>query len=89
MSEKDSARIFSQEQRRILWNTTGIPRCSVCHKLLSWHDFTIDHKTAHSIGGATRLDNAELMCRKDNSGKGNKLRIPRSAKFRRVLANQQ
>lgn len=87
--KKDSARIFSQEQRRILWNTTGVPRCGICNKLLSWHDFTIDHKTAHSIGGPTRLDNAELMCRKDNSGKGNKLSIPRSVKSRRALANHR
>lgn len=78
--KKDSARLFSQEQRRILWNTTVNPRCKVCKRPLHWQDFTIDHRSPHSSGGQTRLDNADLMCRKDNSGKGNRLVIPRKPK---------
>jgi len=71
---KDSARLFSQEQRRILWNSTLIRRCGVCNKQLSWEDFTIDHIDPHSKGGRTRLQNAALMCRRHNAAKGNRRR---------------
>jgi len=71
---KDSARAFSQEQRRILWNSTTTPRCSVGNHVLTWADFTIDHVDPWSRGGRTDLDNAALMCRRHNSGKGNRPR---------------
>jgi len=69
---KDSARLFSPEQRRILWNTTEARKCVTCRKTLTWEDFTIDHINPHSKGGRTALDNAALMCRKHNSAKGNR-----------------
>jgi 5-methylcytosine-specific restriction endonuclease McrA len=69
---KDSARLFSSEQRRLLWNTSGMRRCSVCGKTLTWEDFTIDHINPYSKGGRTELENAALMCRKHNSAKGNR-----------------
>jgi 5-methylcytosine-specific restriction endonuclease McrA len=69
---KDSARLFSAEQRRILWNTAEARKCATCRKSLTWEDFTIDHINPHSKGGRTALDNAALMCRKHNSAKGNR-----------------
>jgi 5-methylcytosine-specific restriction endonuclease McrA len=69
---KDSARLFSSEQRRILWNTSGDRKCSVCKQPLTWEDFTIDHIDPYSKGGRTELENAALMCRKHNSAKGNR-----------------
>jgi Protein of unknown function DUF262/HNH endonuclease len=72
--KKDSARAFSQEQRRILWNSTTTPRCSVGNHALTWDDFTVDHIDPWSKGGRTDLDNAALMCRRHNSGKGNRRR---------------
>ncbi|MCX6601838.1 MAG: DUF262 domain-containing protein [bacterium] len=70
--KKDSKRSFSPEQRRILWNSSTERKCEVCHKLLTWDDFTIDHINPHSKGGRTRLDNAGLLCRLHNSTKGNR-----------------
>jgi hypothetical protein len=70
--QKDSKRIFSLEQRRILWNTSSVRKCSECGKQLSWEDFTIDHIDPYSKGGKTRLENAALMCRKHNAAKGNR-----------------
>src|SRR5262249_22232339 len=70
--KKDSARLFSPEQRRILWNSTEARKCTVCRKLLTWEDFTIDHINPHSKGGRTELENAALMCRKHNSAKGSR-----------------
>lgn len=69
---KDSRRLFSEEQRRILWNTTETKRCAKCRKTLSWENFTVDHIAPHSLGGRTALENAGLLCRADNSAKGNR-----------------
>lgn len=66
---KDSARHFSPEQRRILWNTTAARKCVGCGRRLTWEDFTIDHIDPYSKGGRTRLENAALMCGPCNSAK--------------------
>lgn len=69
---KDGRRIFSQEQRRIIWNNDVTQKCAnpACRRKLSWDDFTVDHMVAHIKGGKTRVENAQLMCRKCNSRKG-------------------
>ncbi len=69
---KDKQRFFSPEQRRIIWNNLAEPKCKVCGCRLTWDDFTIDHKIAHSLGGLTKLSNADVLCRKHNSRKGNR-----------------
>jgi len=70
--KKDEDRLFTPEQRRIMWNTSGERKCAKCHKKLTWEDFTVDHINPHSKGGRSKLKNAALMCRKDNSKKGNR-----------------
>ncbi|NOZ87140.1 MAG: DUF262 domain-containing protein [Deltaproteobacteria bacterium] len=67
---KDSKRIFSPEQRRILWNSDVHRKCTSCGRRLTWDDFTIDHVVAYAHGGRTQLNNAQLMCRSCNSRKG-------------------
>jgi hypothetical protein len=67
---KDGKRIFSSEQRRILWNGDDKKLCGSCRQPLTWENFTVDHVLAHSKGGATSLKNAQLMCRSCNSRKG-------------------
>jgi hypothetical protein len=69
---KDAQRLFTPEQRRILWNTTANRVCTTCGCKLTWEDFTIDHIDPHSKGGQSKLANAALMCRKHNSQKGNR-----------------
>lgn len=73
-ASKDSQRGFTQEQRRILWNSSANRVCSTCSCKLTWEDFTIDHINPHSKGGRSELENAALMCRKHNSEKGNRRR---------------
>ncbi|MEP9410580.1 MAG: HNH endonuclease [Candidatus Brocadia sp.] len=70
--KRDSQRIFSLEQRRLIWNTSEEKKCEVCKKNLTWEDFTIDHIDPHSKGGRTALENVALMCRTHNSSKGNR-----------------
>lgn len=72
--KKDSDRLFSPEQRRLMWNSTTLRKCQECGKSLTWQDFTIDHIDPFSKGGRTQLGNAALMCRKCNSAKGSRTR---------------
>jgi hypothetical protein len=67
---KDSQRIFSPEQRRILWNRDERPLCRICHKPITWNDTTIDHVKAWSRGGPTSLKNAQIAHKHCNSRKG-------------------
>jgi hypothetical protein len=67
---KDEKRAFSEEQRRILWNSSDKKTCAACGKPLNWDDFTVDHVRAWARGGNTSLRNAQLMHRECNSRKG-------------------
>jgi hypothetical protein len=69
---KDQHRLFSPEQRRILWNTADERVCDVCGCTLSWEDFHADHIKPHSSGGQTSLSNAALLCVEHNLKKGKK-----------------
>lgn len=70
--EKDSHRLFSDVQRRIIWGTEKQHTCSICGKKLAWPNFEIDHIKAYSNGGRTELENAALICKSCNSSKGNR-----------------
>jgi len=80
--KRDPARVFSPEQRRILWNTTAIKRCQnpECGATLTWQNFSIDHVDPWSKGGETALRNAALLCRTCNSKLGNR------RKFLKIMA---
>jgi hypothetical protein len=67
---RDSERLFSPEQRRVLWNTAEDRRCAICRKPVTWADLTIDHISPFSKGGRTSLKNAALTHRRCNSKKG-------------------
>ncbi len=69
---KDEQRLFSVEQRRILWSSVAERKCSECGRPLSWDDLSIDHIKPFSKGGSTRLTNAALMHRRCNAKKGSR-----------------
>lgn len=69
---KDKDRLFSPEQRRILWNSTKERRCAKCGGLVTWSDFSVDHIKPFSKGGKTKLENAAIMHKRCNSSKGNR-----------------
>ena len=70
--KKDIERLFTSEQRRIIWNSSIDKKCKECGKKVTWEDFTVDHIDPYSKGGRTKLNNAALMCRSCNASKGNK-----------------
>jgi len=67
---KDAKRLFTPEQRRILWHSEEQKRCARCGRRVTWVDFTADHIRAWSKGGSTLLANAKIMHRRCNSSKG-------------------
>jgi hypothetical protein len=67
---KDEQRLFTPEQRRILWNSDDKKICRICRKELKWSDFSADHILAHSKGGKTDLKNAQSVHARCNSKKG-------------------
>jgi hypothetical protein len=67
---KDAQRVFSAEQRRLIWNSDETQRCRRCGEVLTWDDFTVDHVRSWARGGPTVLSNAALMCRSCNARKG-------------------
>lgn len=71
---KDKQRLFSSEQRRILWNSADERVCSECGRTLDWSDFHADHIKPYTLGGKTALDNAAILCVAHNLAKGKKLR---------------
>jgi len=67
---KDERRIFSEEQRRLLWNSEEKKKCTLCDEALDWTNFQVDHIKAYSRGGKTELSNAALTCASCNASKG-------------------
>jgi hypothetical protein len=67
---KDDLRIFTPEQRRLIWNTEEKRVCRICKKPLHWDDFTVDHIVAWIKGGKTEIKNAQMAHRSCNSKKG-------------------
>jgi len=70
--KKDPWRIFTPEQRRVIWQSSKNKRCSFCKKPVTWEDFTIDHVLPHSRGGRTASVNAALAHKSCNSRAGDK-----------------
>ena len=75
--QKDDRRIFSPEQRRLLWNSEEKKKCSQCHHPLDWNNFQVDHIKPHCLGGKTDLPNAALICKSCNCAKGARSRAKR------------
>lgn len=68
--QKDRKRLFTLEQRRILWHSDGEKICGECSRPLTWDDISVDHIVAHARGGRTALKNAALLHKTCNSRKG-------------------
>ena len=58
---KDERRLFTEEQRRLLWNSSEEKVCSLCGEPLTWANFQVDHILAHSRGGRTDRSNTTAL----------------------------
>lgn len=69
----DSKRFFDDEVKNKLWKDNG-KICKLCNlEIKSFEDCTVDHKEPWSLGGKTKLENAQLAHRNCNSSKSNKM----------------
>lgn len=75
--KKDPWRLFTQEQRRVIWQHNKDKRCVFCGKQVTWENFTLDHVRPHSRGGRTSSINAALAHKSCNSRAGDKRRKKR------------
>ncbi len=66
---KDDRRLFTPEQRRLIWERDE-NKCARCGRKLRWDDFHADHIVAWIKGGRTSPRNAQLLCARCNSRKG-------------------
>jgi len=71
---KDAKRLFSVEQKQLLWHSTKDRICAnpACRKVLGWKDVRMDHIKAHSRGGFADLKNAQMLCANCNCAKGDR-----------------
>jgi len=73
-SKKDPWRLFTPEQRRVIWQSSPSKKCAICKKTVTWDDFTVDHLKPHSRGGRTVKLNAAIAHKSCNSREGDKRR---------------
>lgn len=85
-AKEDKQRIFSAEQRRIIWHISKDHRCIFCGKSLKWDSSTVDHLKPHSRGGQTITLNAALAHLKCNAEYGDKSRNEQTQTARRAKA---
>jgi len=71
---KDKKRFFSIIQKEQIWEASKNKKCVFpgCSKLLTWESATVDHVIPWSLGGATDIANAQLLCKTHNSMKKDK-----------------
>lgn len=79
LSLKDEQRVFNEAQKiEIYRHDRGL--CQACiaegkpekEARVSWSEYEADHILAHSNGGQTEVDNAQVLCRHHNRTKSNK-----------------
>ncbi len=83
---KDTKRAYNEAERIAIYRSAkGL--CAVCtsqgksdeEATVPWNEYDADHIMPHSQGGATSLDNAQLLCRYHNRSKGAKIEAVASA----------
>ena len=76
---KDDQRGFNEAQKIAIYrHDKGL--CQMClsesksekESTVSWSEYEADHILAHSKGGATDVDNAQVLCRTHNRKKSGK-----------------
>ena len=58
-----------EQLRELVEASYGLP-CRYCTKILTFHNFVLDHRVPMSKGGTSDLANLQLCCRTSNGVKG-------------------
>lgn len=81
MLAKDSRRSFNEAERIFVYRQDqGL--CQMClaegkpekEAQVSWSEYQTDHVIPHSKGGATDVENAQVLCRPHNASKGGEIK---------------
>lgn len=68
IQQKDPQRFFDEYQRRAIFRKdNGI--CQICGKECTWNTFQADHIKAWNKGGATTVENGQVLCQECNAKK--------------------
>ena len=65
---KDRRRGFTSDERLMIWRRDN-ETCQACNERIQFDEMEADHKTAHTHGGKTILDNAQTLCTECNRRK--------------------
>lgn len=72
--EKDPRRNFSEQERKLMWESTLEKRCGISGKIIeSYDDYDLDHIKPHNKGGLTTLSNSQITLSKENRSKKDNL----------------
>jgi 5-methylcytosine-specific restriction endonuclease McrA len=72
LSPKDKNRVFSTEEKIIIWRRDN-GECKQCGKSVLIEDMHADHIKPHSKGGFTIIENGQTLCQNCNLTKGAKI----------------
>ena len=67
---KSGRRAFSEREKILIYRNNNGTCCS-CDKVVSWSEFEADHVLPHSKGGATEIENGQVLCGECNRKKSN------------------
>jgi len=69
----DPVRLFSEEQKHYIWETSIDKQCAICSKKVeAWDDYEPDHIVSWQKGGRTSIDNGQVSHISCNRRKGGK-----------------
>lgn len=68
VQQKDPKRLFDEYQRKAIFRKNkGI--CQICGRECTWNTFQADHIKAWNKGGATTVENGQVLCQECNARK--------------------
>ena len=67
---KDDKRLFNEEEKRIIWDTSKDKTCAICRRKVSdFEEYEPDHIKPHSKGGLTVIPNGQITHKTCNRAK--------------------
>jgi 5-methylcytosine-specific restriction endonuclease McrA len=68
---KDSRRLFNEEEKRAIWDSSKSKKCAICGKVVSrFEEYEPHHSVPHAKGGRTEIGNAQVTHSRCNKSKG-------------------
>lgn len=73
-NQKDSRRSFTEEERKIMWESSLDKKCKISGKIIEkYEDYDLDHIIPYEKGGPTSLKNSQITLSSENRRKKDKI----------------